>query len=210
MDDVLHNYIIPKLSLNFLSVSKKCLKIGSKFILTDKRLNRWNINHGITFCAKTGNLDLFKRLLSDSRGIIGWVISETVIAAVESNNLKIIEYLYSIESISKLIIPNVKDNILIKKACELGNINIVNRIKDNPNVLLKVSKNYPLRVAARKGYTEIVKILLADPKVDPSAMDNYALHKAINNGYSEIATLLLSDKRIKIIIKSLIDLFELA
>ena len=97
--------------------------------------------------------------------------------------------------------PTDNDYEMFHDAVEEGQLNVVNRLLDDPRVDPSVLDNYALDRAVYLGFTKIVELLLGDKRVgdvkgdyeDPT--DGGLLSSAVEYEYYDIFDLLIKDKR---------------
>ncbi len=87
-------------------------------------------------------------------------------------------------------------NYRFNKAVEIGNVDKVQLLLNDPRVDPTADDNWAIQSASRRGHTEVVRLLLADPRVDPAALGNYAIQLASHNGHLEVVRLLANDPRV--------------
>jgi hypothetical protein len=92
--------------------------------------------------------------------------------------------------------PSICDNQSITMASNLGSLEIVSFLLQDPRVDPSVRRNIAVRLASSKGHAEVVRILLEDPRVNPADCAHFAIQHASKNGHLEVVTLLLKDSRV--------------
>eukprot|EP01083_Nonionella_stella_P280475 954148_1 len=90
-------------------------------------------------------------------------------------------------------------------AAELGHIEVVGALLENPNVNVNQSDGKgrtPLDLAARKGHSEVVQLLLRNPNLlDVNRTDDLGftpLYLAAWNGHSEVVQVLLGNPKVDV------------
>lgn len=82
------------------------------------------------------------------------------------------------------------------EACSNGNIELLNKLLQNPRCDPSCDDNSAIIWASSSGHLEVVKRLLLDPRVDPSADHDCALREATKEGHLEVVKSLLEDHRV--------------
>jgi ankyrin repeat protein len=81
-------------------------------------------------------------------------------------------------------------------ASELGHLEVVTLLLQDPRVDPSASNNYAFQLASNKGHLAVVTLLLQDPRVDPSANNNIPIQWASRYGHLAVVNLLLQDTRV--------------
>lgn len=89
--------------------------------------------------------------------------------------------------------PTCNDNYPLRRACETGQLAVIELLLSCPGIHPQVCNNCPIRMACREGHVEVVKFLLSRG-ADPTAKHNFALRMASRNGHVEVVKLLLQIK----------------
>jgi hypothetical protein len=86
---------------------------------------------------------------------------------------------------------SVDDNLAIRWHATNGNLAIVERLLEHPEVDPTDDDNQAIRWAAINGHLQVVERLLEHPRVDPATDDNCAVRWAAGNGHVKIVERLL-------------------
>ena len=130
---------------------------------------------------------------------------ETVIRTCVTEDFTVKEF-DVLEKVSNLeltdgdtITINLKVPICIETSRKLmgkTDIDVVNRLLDDPRVDPSADNNCAIRSAAKNGHLDVVNRLLEDPRVDPSSNNNCAIRWAAKNGHLDVVNRLLEDLRV--------------
>jgi hypothetical protein len=117
--------------------------------------------------------------------------------AINNNNVVIVK-----EILTKYFddIPSFNlaagNNYAIRKASQLGFVEIVKLLMSHSLVDPSVDNNFTIISALNGGHVELAKLLLSDDRIDPSADNNSVIKLASQKGYDDIVAVLLSDNRV--------------
>lgn len=111
--------------------------------------------------------------------------------AIEHNNYSFANFI--IHNVTRVVYPEMGDNVLIRLAAEKGYTDIVKLLLECPDVDPGACNNQAIQQASYNGHIDIVKLLLASPKVDPSSLNNRAILSATQKCNTDIVNLLLED-----------------
>jgi hypothetical protein len=75
-------------------------------------------------------------------------------------------------------------------AAHHGQLDVVNRLLQDPRVDPSADYNSAIRFAAYGGHLHVVNRLLQDPRVDPSDWDNFAIRHAVSYGHLDVVATL--------------------
>jgi hypothetical protein len=89
--------------------------------------------------------------------------------------------------------PNPMDAFM--DAVRKENLELVNRLLQDPRVDPSADDNCAIQSASTNGYLAVVNRLLQDPRVDPSANNNYGIQMAAAEGHLAVVNRLLQDPR---------------
>ena len=96
-----------------------------------------------------------------------------------------------------------EENKEYMRAAEVGDLEAVKRLLEDPRVDPRVMYDHALRMAACHGHLPVVEFLLqlkeapgGRPGPDPTTFDNYALKFALGGNYLAVARCLLGDERV--------------
>ncbi|KAI8892013.1 hypothetical protein BC833DRAFT_612821 [Globomyces pollinis-pini] len=81
-------------------------------------------------------------------------------------------------------------------ACEVGQLDSVKLLLQNPKVDPASMDNSAFKLACQNNNLEIVQLLLEDKRVSPTSENNYAFKFAAQSGHLAIVKLLMNDSRI--------------
>lgn len=194
-------------------------------LLEDSRLPIETFESGLLMSIRKNNLELFHKLTQDSRYRLLASISNIMLRiAVSGGYFEIIDELlndtnidpfidngrilevainYNYDNpkiVSRLlddprIDPTVQDNYALRYACSIGDLDLFNKIYNNPILVI-----YNIRDifgdACRGGNIDIVKILLKDININKSDY-NFGFGSAIARNKYNVVKLLLNDPRVE-------------
>ena len=109
-----------------------------------------------------------------------------LITAVREGNPRVVD-----ELIRRGCDPSQDDNSVILCACVSRNVEVMNRLLQDPRIQLSTQENRAIEFAADCGHVDIVKRLLQSQTIDPSE----ALESACRQGHYELFDLLMKDPR---------------
>jgi hypothetical protein len=88
------------------------------------------------------------------------------------------------------------NNLAIRRASELGNLQLVKKLLQNPKVNPRACDNYAIRLASTNGHLTVVNMLLGDPRVDPTSDKQHAIRWASRNGHIAVVNRLLKHPKV--------------
>lgn len=129
------------------------------------------------------------RLLQDAR--VAPTSPSTLLWAINSNNYQLFNrYLRAGAD------PASNNNEPIVYAAQLGRLDMVDRLLEDPRVDPTAQGNAAIILAAQNGHPGVVDRLLQDPRVDPADQGNAAIILAAQNGHLGVVDRLLEDPRV--------------
>ncbi|KAJ3096332.1 hypothetical protein HK100_005591 [Physocladia obscura] len=91
--------------------------------------------------------------------------------------------------------PSFKDNWLLRRACEVGAVEIVCILLDPVYSCDPTScNNMAIQNSCKNGHSDVVSLLLKDSRIDPAVNDNFPLRIAAENGHLNIVAMLLASE----------------
>lgn len=106
--------------------------------------------------------------------------------------LKLVEFLCSQDSFD----VSFEDSLPFQTACEVGDVELAERLLKNPKTNPAANGNYAFEAACASGNAKLVSLLLKEPRINPSARNQMALRVASKYGFEKIVCLLIQDPRI--------------
>lgn len=174
----------------FCSAVKKGDLVCVELLLADPRVNPASYsNSAITVAAKEGYLDIVERLLADPRVNPSTDYNSAISLAIRGRHIDIAERLLADPrvdpcdslcwasgvstgpAIVRLLLknprtdPSAKDNVALRTAIGLGNIEIVELLLTDPRIDPSADNNFAMEVARRYRQQYIIDILFEDYRV---------------------------------------------
>ena len=193
-------------------------------LLEDSRLDIGTFEDGIFISIRKDNSELFHKLTQDSRYSLLTSSNIMLRLAVSGGNFEIVDELLNDTNIDPFIDndrifeiaidfnynnpkivsrllddpridPTIQDNYALKYACSIGDLDLFNKIYNNPIFVINNVHDI-FGNACRGGNVDIVKILLKDININKSDF-NFGFGSAIARNKYNVVKLLFNDPRIE-------------
>jgi hypothetical protein len=127
--------------------------------------------------------------------------SKRIISYQSKVNNKLIEAISNckIDKINQILEhddPTLDNNLAIRTAAALGNLLIVKKLLNHPEVDPGANNSEALWACAYGKHFDVVRALLIDNRVDPSINDNAVIRLAASDGHLDIVRMLMADPRV--------------
>ena len=118
---------------------------------------------------------------------------ELFLNAIRMNNVEAVNRLLHDH---RFLNPSVDDNEAIKLAAELGSVQIVDLLMNDPRVDPAVDGDTPLVIALVKNHPGVVMRLIQDPRVNTAVENNALIHWAAAHNHIKVVERLIHDPRV--------------